>query len=330
MESGSGNNGAAQPALTIIPKSHLGFGTSALGGRTGKKESLRLLGTAFDAGIRYFDTAPLYGYGAAEEILGEFLEDKRSEVTLCTKFGIEPPKRSAVTDLVRSAARTLISVAPGLRAKISRQANALVKPGNFTIPHLEMSLQRSLNALQTSHLDILLMHEASPEEISVPLVSKLESLQQQGLIASYGLAALEHQVFGATAMPLPGQVLQLFDRSFRTAQASLPPQHLYITHSVFSAGLKAMTARIKADPAFARACSERLALDCEDTRKLGRLSLFAALRRNTAGVTLFSSLNAETIRMNATVMHKPEFDPEQALIFDQLSQDVVAPDAPRP
>ena len=47
----------------------LGFGCSSLTG-TGRKNADRLLGTAFDAGVRHFDVARYYGYGEAEKILG--------------------------------------------------------------------------------------------------------------------------------------------------------------------------------------------------------------------------------------------------------------------
>lgn len=315
---------ATTSGRALAPKCRIGFGTGALGGRTGKKESLRLLATAFEAGIRHFDTAPMYGYGSAEEILGEFLRDKRSDVTLCSKFGIEPPKQSAAMDVARSAARVLISVAPGLRAKISRQANAHVSSGNFNVPHLQMSLDRSLTALQTSYLDIVLMHEPSVEEITAPLTDELECLTQGGRIASYGLAAHHGESFKQSTGDLPGQVLQLSDRAFRAAQASLPRDHLYITHSVFSGALKELTARIETDPSLARTCAERLGFDCKDTRRLGRLSLFAAMQRNPTGVVLFSSLNPDTIRKNAALLHAPEFDAEQARIFDQISEQMSA------
>lgn len=69
----------------------LGFGTSQLMGRVGRKQSLRLMEVAFDAGIRHFDTAPLYGLGAAEAMVGEFARKRRAEITITSKFGDAPP-----------------------------------------------------------------------------------------------------------------------------------------------------------------------------------------------------------------------------------------------
>jgi len=51
---------------------------------------LRLLEAAWDSGIRHFDTAPLYGQGEAELLLGRFLRNRRDTVSLTSKFGLLP------------------------------------------------------------------------------------------------------------------------------------------------------------------------------------------------------------------------------------------------
>src|ERR1700758_4585424 len=82
----------------------LGFGCGNLMGATGRCDSLKLLETAYDAGIRHFDVAPMYGYGEAESCLGEFLERHRGQITVATKFGIASPKKSAIISLGRHLA----------------------------------------------------------------------------------------------------------------------------------------------------------------------------------------------------------------------------------
>jgi D-threo-aldose 1-dehydrogenase len=74
--------------------SALGFGTAQLMARIGRRESVRLLHAAFDAGITHIDTARLYGYGAAESAVGDLLAGRRHQITVATKFGIFPPARS--------------------------------------------------------------------------------------------------------------------------------------------------------------------------------------------------------------------------------------------
>ena len=80
----------------------VGFGCSSLTG-TSPSNANRVLQTAFDAGVRHFDTARYYGYGEGEGILGRFLKSRRSDVTITTKFGIEPPRRTAAKVRKRAA-----------------------------------------------------------------------------------------------------------------------------------------------------------------------------------------------------------------------------------
>ena len=67
------------------------FGTAALGGlyrACPRQTALDTLQAAWDEGMRYFDTAPWYGFGRAERVTGDFLRDKpKNEWILSTKVG---------------------------------------------------------------------------------------------------------------------------------------------------------------------------------------------------------------------------------------------------
>ena len=77
------------------------MGCASFGSRVSPHQAKRLLGQAFDAGITYFDTAPSYGLGSSEAILGTFLGGKRDRAWIATKVGLAvPPRRH---DLERSA-----------------------------------------------------------------------------------------------------------------------------------------------------------------------------------------------------------------------------------
>jgi D-threo-aldose 1-dehydrogenase len=110
--------------------SRLGFGTAGIMGAalTGAGR-LRLLETAWDAGIRHFDTAPLYGQGEAELLLGQFLRTRRDTVSLTSKFGLLPashpwPMRRLIP-LARLANRRLL---PPLRRGLIRAVPRLRRP----------------------------------------------------------------------------------------------------------------------------------------------------------------------------------------------------------
>lgn len=76
-----------------IEASVVGFGTWAIGGwmwgGTGdENEAVRAIHAAIDSGLNLIDTAPMYGFGASEEIVGKALSGKRDKVVLATKCGL--------------------------------------------------------------------------------------------------------------------------------------------------------------------------------------------------------------------------------------------------
>src|ERR1700733_14834627 len=100
----------------------LGYGCSSLMGMLDRKESLAMLEAAFDAGVRHFDVAPMYGFGQAESCVGEFLGRHRADVTVTTKYGIPPAKRQGLIGLARSMARPVVKALPGLKRGLTNVA----------------------------------------------------------------------------------------------------------------------------------------------------------------------------------------------------------------
>ena len=76
---------------TDVSVSELGFGGAPLGElfeRVSEAEAQETLQAAWDAGVRYFDTSPFYGYGKSEQRIGRFLrQQRRQEFVLSTKVG---------------------------------------------------------------------------------------------------------------------------------------------------------------------------------------------------------------------------------------------------
>lgn len=78
-----------------IEISRIGLGTWAIGGwmwgGTDEKESIKTIHTALDKGINLIDTAPAYGFGKSEEIIGKAIEQngRRDKIVIATKAGIE-------------------------------------------------------------------------------------------------------------------------------------------------------------------------------------------------------------------------------------------------
>lgn len=197
----------------------LGFGCSALLGRSGRRASLRALGAAWDAGITLYDTARSYGYGESEALLGQFLSGRRDQAVISTKFGIVPVRPPLWKRLVKPAARALVSLAPSARAAVRKQAGRQFLEGQFSVAALHKSLHTSLRELRTDYVDLLFLHAAPASVLEQDdLLAEMEKLVDSGKIRAAGISA-DPAVIRATLdqKPQPLRVLQfpcnLFDFS---------------------------------------------------------------------------------------------------------------------
>jgi aryl-alcohol dehydrogenase-like predicted oxidoreductase len=80
-------------ADTGLQVSRVALGTWAIGGwmwgGTDESQSVATIRAALDQGINLIDTAPVYGFGASEEIVGKALTGARSSAVIATKVGLE-------------------------------------------------------------------------------------------------------------------------------------------------------------------------------------------------------------------------------------------------
>jgi D-threo-aldose 1-dehydrogenase len=103
----------------------------------------RVIEAAWDAGIRYFDTAPLYGFGLSEQRLGAVLRTKpRDEFVISTKVG----------RLLRSDA----APEPGQAWQGTPPVNPVF---DFSYDATMRSVEESLNRLRLDRVDVLLIHD---------------------------------------------------------------------------------------------------------------------------------------------------------------------------
>lgn len=145
---------------TGMQVSEIGLGTWQLAnpdwGLYDRKEASRIIRKSLEAGCNFFDTAPGYGGGRSEELLGEGLRSARRDVIICTKFG-HPAE--GITD--------------------------------FTTEAIRPSIEASLRRLHTDYLDIILMHNP-PREMMDGRVSsqyeEFEKLKAEGIIRAYGVS----------------------------------------------------------------------------------------------------------------------------------------------
>jgi aryl-alcohol dehydrogenase-like predicted oxidoreductase len=207
---GLGSTGLRAPAL--------GFGCAALLGRTGKRESLQALSTAWDEGIRFFDTARSYGYGESEALLGSFLKGRRQQAIIATKFGILPARQTTLKRVAKAGARALLAAVPRAHALLQKRAAGQFTAGQFTLPVLRQSLEESLRKLGTDYVDLLFLHAAPASVLEQEdLLDALARVVEAGKVRFVGLSAepevvavaLDRQIRPLSAMQFPCNVFDL-------------------------------------------------------------------------------------------------------------------------
>lgn len=173
----------------------LGFGCAPILGAVGGDVARRALDVAFDCGVNHLDLARSYGYGEAERFVGKWLRGKRENVVLASKFGIRATWRAALLRPLKPVVRALRPRAGGAPAGPVLAAPAVPNrdPFHERIPlraaDMRSSLDASLKALGTDHLDLFFVHE--PKEGFAHLDELAEAaylLKQEGKIRAWGLA----------------------------------------------------------------------------------------------------------------------------------------------
>ena len=179
---------------TNLHVTSLGLGTATLGGSRitlTNEERLKLVDAAWNAGVRYVDTAPFYGVGAAERAVGDALRDKpRDEWVLSTKVG-----------------RLLRAHDSGGRTGDGRLAPLPFEVKyDYSYDGIMRSMEDSFQRLGLAKIDILFVHdigvyqhgaEANAAHMKVLRESgyrALEELRRTGVVSAIGLGVNEKAV----------------------------------------------------------------------------------------------------------------------------------------
>ncbi len=159
----------------------LGLGTGPLG-FLGEARARPVLEAAYDAGIRSFDTAPLYGFGQAELYLGRLLRDvDRNSVVLSTKVGRILRRGVDWTDMAFDS--------PVLLEKFKDRHTDLRPVFDFSYSGVIQSLEESLDRLGVDSVDICYIHEPGPRigQVMRETVPALRDLVARGLVRQIGV-----------------------------------------------------------------------------------------------------------------------------------------------
>jgi aryl-alcohol dehydrogenase-like predicted oxidoreductase len=316
---------------TDITTTAVGFGCSNLLGDKTRDEGIRLLHTAYDAGVRHFDVARYYGFGGAESLVGEFARGKRDRITITTKFGIQPPipDASRVTGTLQNQAiqiaRHLVRLSPFIRDLARRNMSRVVKGGQFDVSTAKMSLETSLRELGTDYIDIYLLHECSPEDCQPSLLAFLEQARREGKIKSFGIGtSIEATEAICAYHPEYATVIQfqsdITNRNVEKAKAFVAKtagKRAIITHGSMGTA-RALMRRLQEESGLAAALLDDLGMDGTDPAVLSALIMQQALRANPDGIVLFRSESPERIRSNVRAVSEPQVSAEQVERFESL------------
>lgn len=165
----------------------LGYGAAGLGNlyrAMSDNTAWAVAEAAWDAGIRYFDTAPHYGLGLSEHRLGAFLKGKpREEFVISTKVGRLLVPKKGVT-------------AGDTDADIPRDPEGFDVPAasrrvwDFTERGIRQSIEESLERLGLDHVDIAYLHDADVHDLAGGIsegLPALEKLRAEGLVRAIGV-----------------------------------------------------------------------------------------------------------------------------------------------
>lgn len=196
---------------TDLISQRLGFGCGRLKGGNEKANGMSLVHAALDLGIRHFDTAPPYGLGTSESVLGEALKGRQEPVTVFTKAGLGRPASPGFMHTARAIIKPLANHIPGLRNAVLKGMAQRASPANFNPDFIAQSLETSLRLLQRERLDCLLLHEAQPQDMLQPLKQLLDRYIANGQLGAYGSSTGESLIqlvrFGTVLQyrcPMPG------------------------------------------------------------------------------------------------------------------------------
>src|SRR5580698_9604735 len=164
--------------------SAIGFGAGALAsvyGDVDDAESLATLNRCLDLGVTFIDTADVYGDGDNERLIAKLLADRRDEVTLATKFGIDrtPADRAAGRPPVRGDAA-----------------------------YVRRCIDESLARLQTDVVDLYYLHR---RDLTVPIeetVGAMAELVGAGKVRHLGLSEVTADELRAAATVYPIAAVQ--------------------------------------------------------------------------------------------------------------------------
>jgi len=229
-----------------IEASVVGFGAWAIGGwmwgGADRAAAVRAIHAALDAGINLIDTAPIYGFGASEEIVGEALRGRRDKAVLATKCGLvwHVEKGDHFFNSDEKHPR-----ADATERKVYRCLDPKV---------IRHEVEQSLRRLGVETIDLYQTHWQDPTTPVADTMAELLTLKQAGKIRAIGVSnATPEQIDQYRAVGTLDSDQELYSMLDRKVEASQLPYCAghglaFLAYSPIAQGL--LTGKIGPDRAF--------------------------------------------------------------------------------
>ncbi|MGD0541308.1 MAG: aldo/keto reductase [Tepidisphaeraceae bacterium] len=154
------------------------MGMSEFYGTRDDAQSIRVIHRSIDLGIDFLDTADMYGIGANEQLVGQAIRDRRSKVTLATKFGNV------------------------------RGADGSFKGVNGTPEYVRSACEASLKRLGVDVIDLYYQHRVDPQTPIEETIGAMADLVRQGKVRYLGMSEAAAQTLRRAVKVHPIAALQ--------------------------------------------------------------------------------------------------------------------------
>jgi aryl-alcohol dehydrogenase-like predicted oxidoreductase len=240
------------------------------------------------------------------------LRGRREQVVIASKFGLVAPRAAAALRGLKPLAQSLVAAVPGLRPVVRALVGTTARPAErFSVAAAQASLEQSLRALRTDHLDILLLHDCEPADLTDELAAFLEACVAAGTIRAYGIASDVATAAELARGPHAKMLFQFPNSLCAPGADRLPPrQRAYIAHSAFRGAERLATLR-QTQPGLFRLSSGREIAAAE----IYPLMLGYALAAPSVGVVACSMVGLDHLRANLAAVDQPLFAAEEISEF---------------
>ncbi|TIN10076.1 aldo/keto reductase [Mesorhizobium sp.] len=217
-----------------VVASAVGLGTWAIGGwmwgGTDEAESIAAIQASFDAGVSLIDTAPAYGLGRSEEIVGKAIKDRRDRAVIASKCGLNWHSKKGNHFFDQDG------------TPVNRYLGA---------DGIAYEVEQSLRRLGTDYIDLYITHWQDPTTPIAETMEALERLKSAGKIRAIGASNLNpaelQQYVAAGQLDAIQERYSMLDREIEQTLLPIARQHQVAALSYSSLALGLLSGAI--DPA---------------------------------------------------------------------------------